>query len=135
MGDIVDPRHEAYVEHIFIRICGILDMRGFELKALRRRKRGTGAFRSITYGYTYLTEKKITVDLYTPKTMKPRKMDAIIRVICHELAHHQEPPRACWWKGRRVTVVHHPRFWKQYKKNVLLMTKDDLLGEHFPLSK
>jgi hypothetical protein len=131
MADILDPRHEALVEHLFRRTCLVLDMPGFELKALRRRVRGKGKLRSLTLGYTKLGEKLITVDLYTPRTMKPRKMDAILRVICHELAHHQAPPRLyrVWFKWVRRS--HHPKFWKQYKKNVALIAQDELLCSYF----
>lgn len=131
MADIVDPRHEAYVEHLFQRICLLLGMPGFCLRPLRRRKRGAGAFRSFRYGYTVIGEQSITVDLYTPKTVKPRKFDAIIRVICHELAHHQEPPRRCVYGGRMMRMAHHPRFWQQYQKNVSACAGDDVLGIHF----
>lgn len=129
--DIIDPQHEALVDHLFDRTCVVLEMRGFYLKALRRRLRGVGKFRSLTYGYTTIGEKKITIDLYTPKTMKPRKMDAILRVICHELTHHQEPPRPYRIRGRCCMIDHHPRFWKRYKKNVAIISKDDILGTYF----
>jgi hypothetical protein len=93
MADILDPKHEALVEHLFQRCLLVLGMPGFELRPLRRRKRGTGKFNSITYGYTKPGEKWVVIDLYTPKTMKVRKTDAILRVIAHELAHHQKPPK------------------------------------------
>ncbi len=131
MADILDPAHEALVDHLFNRCCILLEMRGFELKPLRRRKRGTGKFRSITYGYTQPGENWVVIDLYTPRTMKPRKLDAIIRVIAHELAHHQKPPCVCLvgWKLKRL--IHHPAFWKQYKKNVELLSQDVLLSQYF----
>lgn len=133
MPDIVDPKHEAIVEHLFQRTCLVLGIRGFTLRPLRRRLRGRGKYRTLTYGYTTVGGYVITVDLYTPKTMKPRKMDAILRVICHEIAHHQEPPRMCWYKGRRLHMDHHPRFWKRYKKNVERISDDGILGEYFKL--
>jgi len=128
MPDIIDPRHEAQVEFLFRRACSVLKMPEFELRPLRRRVRGKrGSLRSYNQGYTTIGEKKITVDLYTPQTMKPRKMGAILRVVCHELAHHQEPP-AYFWKGwKRVHASHHPRFWRRYKKNVAILGKDELL--------
>ena len=131
MSDVIDPRHEALVEHLFKRCLKVLDMPGFELKPLRRRVRGKGKFRSLTYGYTKLGEKVVVVDLYTPRTMKPRKIDAIIRVIAHELAHHQKPPRYYrqWFKP--VYMVHHPPFWTQYKKNVKQLSEDEILGIYF----
>lgn len=131
MSDIVDPRHEALVSHLFVRTCDVLGMRGFELKPLRRRSRGVGKFRSFAYGYTRLSERCVTIDLYTPRTMKPRKIDAILRVICHELAHHQEPPRIAFFRGRFVRMAHHPRFWRKYQCNVGILAKDEILGKHF----
>lgn len=139
--DILDPRHEALVEHLFQRVCVVLNTPGFELKPLRRRMRGKGKFRSFKYGYTRLDEKSITIDLYTPKTMQVRKMDAILRVICHELAHHQAPPKIGIVQKRsrslfrvsfrRIVFAHHPEFWQQVKKNVELISQDEVLGEHF----
>ncbi len=131
MADIIDPRHEQLVEHLFIRVCLVLEMPGYQIRALRRRLRGKGKFRSLTYGYTKIGEKLVTIDLYTPKTMKPRKMDAILRVICHELAHHQKPPKLYRKGFRLVEITHHPPFWTQYKKNVKRIQEDELLGVYF----
>lgn len=131
MADIVDPLHEAHVQQLFGHACTVLGMPGFELRALRRRVRGTGKLRSLALGYTKLGERLITVDLYTPRTMKPRKIDAILRVICHELAHHQAPPRLRRVWFRWVKEIHHPTFWRQYKKNVAQLAKDDVLKIFF----
>jgi hypothetical protein len=129
--DILDPRHEALIEHLFKRACLVLGMKGFELRPLRRRVRGVGKLHSYKLGYTKLGEKLVTIDLYTPRTMKQRKIDAILRVICHELTHHQEPPRLYRRGFHFVRMVHHPRFWKQVKKNVELLKKDEVLGPYF----
>ncbi|MFH1077827.1 MAG: hypothetical protein V1745_00885 [Patescibacteria group bacterium] len=131
MADIIDPRHEALCEHLFRRACGVLGMPGFEMRPLRRRVRGRGKLRSYALGYTKLGVKSITIDLYTPRTMKARKMDAILRVICHELAHHQQPPRILRSWFRAVRMIHHPAFWQQVKKNVELLKKDEMLGPLF----
>lgn len=134
MADIVDPRHEAHVEYLFRRACAVLGMPGFELRPLRRRVRGKkGSLRSYDQGYTRIGEKMITVDLYTPRTMKPRKLDAILRVVCHELAHHQAPPGYFWKGWQRIHAAHHPKFWRQYKKNVAALAKDDVLGSFITL--
>lgn len=133
VSDIVDPRHEAVVEYAFQRALVVLGMPGFELKPLRRRVRGTGRLRSFAYGYTRIGQKSITVDLYTPKTMKPRHMDSILRVIAHELAHHQKPPRLYHHWFRLVRMIHHPPFWTQYKRNVEELEKDEVLRQYFVL--
>ncbi len=131
MPDILDPRHEALVEHLFQRTCVILDMKGFTLRPMRRRVRGVGTFRSLTYGHTRPGIPVITVDLYTPRTMKMRKMDAILRVIVHELTHHQVPPRLYRRGFHFIRRAHHPQFWSRYKKNVSLLAKDEMLGVYF----
>jgi hypothetical protein len=131
MPDIIDPLHEQHVQKIFQHSCMVLGMEGFELRPLRRRVRGKGKLRSLALGYTKLGEKVITVDLYTPRTMKHRQIDAILRVICHELAHHQAPPRLKRVWFRYVREIHHPAFWKQYKKNVALLAGDQLLKAYF----
>ncbi|MEK7116480.1 MAG: hypothetical protein AAB879_03735 [Patescibacteria group bacterium] len=131
MSDLVHPRHEARVEYLFRRACGVLEMPGFELQPLRRRVRGRGKLRSFRLGYTKMGEKTITVDLYTPRTMKPRKLDAILRVICHELAHHQEPPRIIRRWFHLVRLIHHPKFWTRYRCNVKALQNDHVLGTVF----
>ncbi len=131
MPDILDPRHEQHVEHLFKRACSVLGMPGFELRPLRRRVRGVGKLHSYKLGYTKLGEKLVTIDLYTPRTMKPRKLDAILRVICHELAHHQSPPRLYRQGFRLIRLAHHPKFWSQVKKNVAALAQDEILGEYF----
>lgn len=135
MTDLVDPRHEQQVEHLFHRAEVVLGFSGFTLKPLRRKSRGVGKFHYLRLGYTKPGVKEMTVDLYTPRTMKPRKIDAILRVIAHEFAHHQEPPKV--WRRlfkRPILVAHHPRFWKQVKKNVLRLQEDSVLGQYFPTS-
>lgn len=127
MSDILDPKHEALVDHLFARTRMVLGFSDFELRPLRRRVRGRGKLRSFRLGYTKIGEKTITVDLYTPRTMKPRKLDAILRVFAHEFAHHQCPPRPARWRGWRH---HHPAFWRQVKKNVSQLKKDPLLGQY-----
>ncbi|MEN9557691.1 MAG: hypothetical protein RL141_60 [Candidatus Parcubacteria bacterium] len=129
--DTLDPRHEQLVEHLFRRACTVLGMPGFELRPLRRRVRGTGKLRSLRLGYTKIGEKRMTVDLYTPRTMQPRKMDAILRVIAHELAHHQAPPQVIRRGFRLIRSAHHPAFWKQCKVNVALMQRDEMLRVYF----
>ncbi len=131
MPDLIDPRHEAHVEYLFRRSCLVLGMEGFELKPLRRRVRGRGKLRSFALGYTKIGSKTITVDLYTPRTMKPRKLDAILRVICHEIAHHQAPPRIVRSWFHHARIIHHPLFWRQYKQNVEALRKDTILGTIF----
>lgn len=131
MADILDPRHEAFVEHLFARACYVLEMPGFEIRPLRRRVRGKGKLRSLTLGYTKIGEKLVTVDYYTPRTMQPRAIDAILRVVAHELAHHQEPPRVYRSWFRYVRKIHHPHFWKQCKKNVIALAEDEVLKEFF----
>lgn len=129
--DILDPRHEQLVEHLFRRACVVLNMPGFALRPLRRRVRGTGKLRSLRLGYTTLGTPRITVDLYTPRTSQPRKLDAILRVIAHELAHHQAPPCIARRGFRLVRYAHHPAFWRQVKQNVAVFQKDDVLGAYF----
>ncbi len=131
VSDILDPRHEALVEHLFQRVLVVLDMPGFELRPLRRRVRGVGKLRSFAYGYTRIGEKSVTIDLYTPRTCKPRKLDAILRVVCHELAHHQKPPRLYRHWFKLVRMIHHPPFWTQYRRNVKKLEEDEMLKVYF----
>lgn len=129
--DTLDPQHERQVQQLFQRACEVLNMPGFTLRPLRRRVRGMGKLRSLRLGYTTLGIPRITVDLYTPRTSQPRKLDAILRVIAHELAHHQAPPCIARRGFRLVRYAHHPAFWRQVKKNVAAFQRDAVLGSYF----
>ena len=131
MADIVHAEHEVLVDQLFRRSCEVLGMPHFEWRPLRRRVRGHGHSRTIALGYTKIGTNLITLDLYTPRTMVPRKIDAILRVVCHELAHHQSPPRVVrrWFRISRR--IHHPEFWMQCKQNIISLQQDELLKVYF----
>lgn len=131
MSDIVHTDHEILIDQLFRRSCEVLGMPHFEWRPLRRRVRGRGRSRSIALGYTKIGTNLITLDLYTPRTMVPRKIDAILRVVCHELAHHQAPPKIYRSWFRVVRRIHHPEFWMQCKQNIISLQQDDILKVYF----
>lgn len=84
-----------------------------------------------TLGYTDLEKREITLDIFTPRRRAPKSANGLLRVIAHEIAHIQKPPYRQRYKGRMITRMHYPQFYKQVTKNVDKFKKDKWLTEYF----
>ena len=84
-----------------------------------------------TLGYTDLEKREVTLDIFTPKRRAPKAANGLLRVIAHEIAHIQKPPYRQRYKGRMITRMHFPKFYKQVTKNVEKFKKDPWLTEYF----
>lgn len=124
-----NKNHEQLVELLFIRICEILGIKSFKLRMMKRT--GEKNNQSYTLAYIDLQKKLITLDIYTPKTLKPKSLNSLIRTICHELAHYQKKPYRQYHRGKWITRQHYPAFYKQVEKNINQIKKDIILGVHF----
>ena len=87
--------------------------------------------RSFVIGRINLKTGLITIDIFTPKQRKPKKISSILRTLCHEVAHHQKPPYKQLYRFRLINRQHYPRFYKQVKKNIEKLKKDIILRNHF----
>ncbi len=128
--------HQEKIIDIFTHSCGLFKLKGFQLKFMRRQvdERGRGVIdlkKGYTIGYTNLKTKVIAIDIYTPKFRREKSINSIIRVLAHEIAHHQKPPFRQRWRGRVITRQHYPLFYKQVNRNVEKMKKDKILREYF----
>lgn len=98
---------------------------------MQGRNGGVKSAKNLVLGHTNLKNKTITVDIYTPKHRKPKSYNSILRVIAHEIAHHQKLPYRQRYKGHLIIRKHYPAFYKQVNKNIEKFKKDGVLGEHF----
>lgn len=90
--------------------------RKLKFKPMRRRERLLG--KNYAIGRTNLKTGMISLDLYTPKKRSPKKLAAILRVLCHEVAHHQKPPYQQRFRGRIISRQHYPDFYRQVNLNI-----------------
>lgn len=129
--DISNQKFEEYVHLVFDHVLlKIFKMQGFTLKPMRR-KGAVSDRHNMTLGYTNLQSKNIVLDLYTPKRRSPKSINGILRVLAHEIAHHQKPPYRQRHKGRWIIRQHYPAFYKQVTKNINKIKKDTFLKGYF----
>lgn len=86
---------------------------------------------SYVEGHTSLHSGVVTIDIYTARLRKPKKISAILAVLAHEIAHHQKPPYRQRYRGRWITRAHYPQFYKQVNKNIAKFKKDKVLGKYY----
>jgi hypothetical protein len=120
--------HEDLVKLLFDKVCSLLAVKGIKLRFMSRKGMKTGSY---TKAYINLQKKLITLDIYSPKTMKPLSINGLIRTIVHEIAHLQKPPYRQRHRGRWINRQHFPEFYKQVEKNLNKIKKDSILGMHF----
>lgn len=96
-----------------------------------RRKRPIDTKRSFVIGRTNLKTKLITIDIFTPKQRQPKKISAILRTLCHEVAHHQKPPYRQFYRFKWINRQHYPEFYQQVQKNLEKLKKHPELANFF----
>ncbi len=82
-------------------------------------------------GRTNLKTGLITVDIFTPKFRKAKAIASILRILAHEIAHHQKPPYRSRFNHKFIIRRHYPAFYRQVKRNILKFKKDNILKEYF----
>jgi len=118
------------VEQIFNHVCIILKVKDFKLRIMQRRG-PVNNLNGYTLAYTKLEEKVIVMDILTPKRRQPRSVNSILRLLAHEIAHHQKPPYRQRYRGRWIIRQHYPQFYKQVNKNVDKLKKHKLFRQYF----
>ena len=123
--------HPALIYHLFTHTVKILKIKGLTLRQMRRFKPVKKNARCFRLASTNLKTGVITLDFYTPRKREPKKISSLLRIIAHEIAHHQKPPYRQRFRGRWINRQHYPRFYKQVTKNIEKMKQDDMLREYF----
>jgi len=122
--------HKIVVQDIFNQACKCLKVTGFTFRVMNR-KAPINTAKSFSVGYTNLRTGVIAIDIFTPKRRQPKSINTILRIFAHEIAHHQKMPYKQRYKGRWITRIHYPAFYKRVNKNVAKFKKDRELGEYF----
>ncbi len=123
--------HEIIVQNLFKYICELLKIKGLRFRPMRR----VGDKVNTKYGYiigqSNLKTGLITIDLYTPKFRKPKKISSILSILVHEIAHYQKPPYRQWYRGRWITRQHYPSFYRRVNKNLKVLKKNEMIKKYF----
>ena len=96
-----------------------------------RRKARINVERGYVIGRTNLKTGNITIDIYTPKERKNKKVSSILRTLCHEVAHHQKKPFRQFYKWKWIIRQHYPEFYQQVNSNIDVLKKDVYLMRYF----
>ncbi len=120
--------HEDLVNLLFAKVCEILAVEGLKLRFMGRKGIKTGSY---TKAYINLRTRVITLDIYSPKTMKPLSINGLVRTIAHEIAHLQKLPYRQRHRGKWIIRQHYPAFYEQIEKNLNKIKKDPIIGLHF----
>ncbi len=121
---------EEYVHRVVEHAFKVTRSKGFVFKPMNRTK-PVAKGRGYVEGHTSLSSKTIVIDIYTARLRKPKKISAILAVLAHEIAHHQKPPYRQLYRGRWITRMHYPKFYKQVNKNITKFKKDRVLGKYY----
>ena len=122
--------HQLQVGLAVERAFEVLKAKGFTFMEMERTqavKKNAGYIE----GHTSFADKTITVDIYTARLRKPKKISAILGVLAHEIAHHQKPPYRQRHNGRLITRYHYPQFYKQVNRNIAKLKKDRELKKFY----
>ncbi len=123
--------HEQLVQRVCEHALKILKAVGLHFRPMQRKNNHVNTKRGFVIGRTNLKTGLITIDVWTPKLRRPKKMASILRTLCHEVAHYQKKPYRQYYKGRWIIRQHYPRFYKQVKRNVEKLKKDKNLSKFF----
>jgi hypothetical protein len=114
--------------HRGLEILGVKELRFRPMKRLNNRVNTKHGF---VIGRTNLKTGLITIDIFTPNKREPKKISAILKVLCHEIAHHQKPPFRQMYRWKWITRQHYPEFYQQVTKNIELLKGDKELSKYF----
>jgi len=95
------------------------------------RKKPVNPKKSYAIGRTNLKTGLITIDILTPRRRQAKKISSILRILCHEVAHHQKPPFLQKHKGKWINRQHFPSFYKQVTKNISLLKNHKSTKQYF----
>jgi len=126
----MSQNHEQEVNQAIERAYKIFRLKGFSFRAMQR-IRPVAKNSSYVEGHTSFKDKTVTIDIYTARLRKPKKISAILAVLAHEVAHHQKLPYKQYHKGRWINRFHYPEFYKQVNKNVARLKKDKVLRQYY----
>ena len=122
---------EHAIEILKISLRNIIAENELRFRPMNRKNNRVNTKRGFVIGRTNLKTGLITIDIWTPKFRKPKKIASILRILAHEVAHHQKPPYRQRYRGRIITRQHFPIFYRQVNRNILKLKKDKILEKFF----
>lgn len=123
--------HEQIVQTACEYALQILKLKKLRFRPMKRKNNRVNTKGGFIIGRTNLKTGLITIDIWTPKFRKPKKITSILRTLAHEIAHHQKMPFRQRHRGRWIIRQHYPVFYRQVNKNVLKFKKDRILSKFF----
>jgi hypothetical protein len=111
-----------------LKLIGVEKLR---FRPMRRKDNHVNTKRGFVIGRTNLKTGLITIDIWTPKLRKPKKISSILRTLAHEAAHHQKPPYRSRFNGRIIRRSHYPIFYRQVTRNIKKLKQSEMLGQYF----
>lgn len=122
--------HEKNIQEICDYALRVLNVNKIHFRPMRRTAR-VNTKRGFVIGRTNLKTGLISIDIFTPKFRKPKKISSVLRTLCHEVAHHQKKPFRQRHKGRWIIRQHFPEFYNQVNKNIKILKIDKVLEKYF----
>ena len=122
--------YEELIQLVCDQALGVLGQGRLKFRPLRRKVR-VDPKRGFIIGRTNLKTGLITIDILTPVKREPKKVASVLRMLCHEVAHHQKPPYRQFFRWRWITRQHYPKFYKQVLKNIEILKKNEALKDYF----
>jgi hypothetical protein len=122
---------EEEVQNICSYALDLFGIDRLKFRPMRRRDDRVNTKRGFVIGRTNLKTGLITIDIFTPKFRKPKKISSILRTLAHEAAHHQKMPYRSRYNGRIITRIHYPIFYRQVTRNINKLKKEKALGIYF----
>ncbi|MDP2736801.1 MAG: hypothetical protein Q8O59_03455 [bacterium] len=124
-----------YFEQEVQKICNqalvIFNISRLKFRPMRRQDNHVNTKRGFIIGRTNLKTGLITIDIFTPKFRKPKKISSILRTLAHEAAHHMKLPYRSRYNGRMIIRSHYPIFYRQVTRNINKLKKSEKLGIYF----
>lgn len=114
---------EDEVQQICEKALGILGYSNLHFQPMRKQTDHVNTKRGFVIGRTNLKTGLISIDIFTPKERRAKKISAILRTLCHEVAHHQKQPYRQRFRGRIITRIHYPVFYRQVQRNINKLKK------------
>lgn len=123
--------HIEHVDWLFNHACKVLRVKRMQWRPMANRTAPVNIAKDYSLGYTDIQNRIVTLDIFTPRKRQPKSTNGILRVIAHEIAHIQKPPFRERYRGRMITRMHFPQFYKQVNKNIEKFRKDKELKKYF----
>jgi len=119
------------VQHICDEALKILGAGKLRFSPMKRKNNRVNTKRGFVIGRTNLKTGSITIDIFTPKKREPKKISAILKTLCHEVAHHQKPPYKQFYKFKWINRQHYPEFYEQVTDNIERLKRNNIFKKYF----